>query len=271
MRSSLIEAVSVPCHPESPSELSSTLALRISKVREHHTRCSSAPGLVSRHPIIWGNAMVKSLGSEEYMQIPELRQRHKRSFPPTALRWTGFPANPGVGGCGAGCRGTTWQICLNMSPASKVTSRPVQPAPFKAVYGFPSHWRFGFDLQGTEMNVNLFKKNNHLAGICRVQEPLATVFCSFWWQARRFRIWKIPLKKKMPWRNVKLTSESYQVDVWLIGKSISLSQTGGTSLDRTSWGLHMDIWGVPKCAVQINVGRHSDSFLFCLTQRKLLF
>lgn len=50
MKSSLVEEVSVPCNPESPRELSSTLARRLSQVQGHHPGCSSIPGLESPTP-----------------------------------------------------------------------------------------------------------------------------------------------------------------------------------------------------------------------------
>ena len=49
---------------------------------------------------------------------------------------------------------TDW---LGRFPASTI-----QSVPFKAVYVFSSGWRFGFDLQGTEMNMNLFKRKTTL-------------------------------------------------------------------------------------------------------------
>lgn len=87
MKSSLVEEVSVPCSPESPRELSSTLARRLSQAQEHHPACSSIPGLESPTPHNLSQwHLVKSLSSEESMQVPELRQGRTRWFPPTALR-----------------------------------------------------------------------------------------------------------------------------------------------------------------------------------------
>lgn len=45
---------------------------------------------------------------------------------------------------------------------SRLAAGTVQLAPGTAVYGFPSRWQFGFDLQGTKRKPNLFKKKTTL-------------------------------------------------------------------------------------------------------------
>lgn len=50
----------------------------------------------------------------------------------------------------------------------RFTVGTIQSAPFKLVYVFSSRWRFGFDLQGTEMNMNLFKRKTTLQKAARV-------------------------------------------------------------------------------------------------------
>lgn len=62
--------------------------------------------------------------------------------------------------------GPSWKHC----PAS----------PIQSCLWFPSRWKFGFDLQGTEKNMNLFKRKTTLQKAVCSKEPLATVFCYFW-------------------------------------------------------------------------------------------
>lgn len=111
------------------------------------------------------------------------------------------------GGWGLGgrwCPGTTWQKYLNMVPAGKHC--PVSS--IQSCLWFTTHWEFGFDLQGTEKTMNLFKRKTTLQKAACSKGSLATVFCYFWLQTRTgFSFWKISFKKKMSWRNVKLTSQ----------------------------------------------------------------
>lgn len=154
--------------------------------------------------------------------MPERWQGHTRSCPLIMLRWRKFLANPGVGkfwGGGGGedlgwrsCSGTTWQKYLNMVPSWK----HYPASPIQHCLWFPSSWKFGFDLQGAEKNMNLFERKTTLQKAVYSKEPLATVFFAiFGYRLEQDSVSeRFSLKKKMSWGKVKLTSPRLWLQAW---------------------------------------------------------